>query len=192
MKREIKFRGKRTDNGEWVYGNLIKESEDCCISTDDIGIELDDDYWANSYGYPPSSSDFHITNIHEVIPKTVGQFTGLKDKNGVKIFEGDILKMHQFLFDGNEYEKETIGVIKWGEYGWLLSQIDGKEVNEYMGYKNGEGETYLIHFYGSHEESFEIIGNIHDKAQQKQALIDMMRGDEELGLYDDNHKKSRI
>ena len=192
MKREIKFRGKRTDNGEWVYGNLIKESEDCCISTDDIGIELDDDYWANSYGYPPSSSDFHITNIHEVIPKTVGQFTGLKDKNGVKIFEGDILKMHQFLFDGNEYEKETIGVIKWGEYGWLLSQIDGKEVNEYMGYKNGEGETYLIHFYRLHEESFEIIGNIHDKAQQKQALIDMMRGDEELGLYDDNHKKSRI
>ena len=32
---------------EWVYGNLIKESEDCCISTDDIGIELDDDYWVN-------------------------------------------------------------------------------------------------------------------------------------------------
>lgn len=137
--RTIKFRGKRIDGQGWVYGN----------------------YFENKYGETfILDSEGYLEP--QVFPESVGQWTGMVDKNGVEIYEGDILKMHQFLFDGNEYEKETIGVIKWGEYGWLLSQIDGKEVNEYMGYKNGEGETYLIHFYGLHEESFEIIANVFD------------------------------
>lgn len=142
--RTIKFRGKRTDTLEWVYGYYAK--------------------MLNTFQIKPKELNIIITEKgdYDVLPESVGQWTGLVGKNGVEIYEGDILKMHQFLFDGNEYEKETIGVIKWGEYGWLLSQIDGKEVNEYMGYKNGEGETYLIHFYGLHEESFEIIANVFD------------------------------
>ena len=144
--REIKFRGKCIETNQWVYGYYD------CVRTPFIN-------WMEEYGMGG------MLCSAQVDPKTVGQYTGLKDKNGTEIYEGDILKMHQFLFDGNEYEKETIGVIKWGEYGWLLSQIDGKEVNEYMGHKNGEGETYLIHFYGLHEESFEVIGNIHDNPE---------------------------
>lgn len=183
MKREIKFRGKRTDNGEWVYGNLIIEDDECYISTDDIGIELDDDYWANSYGYPPSSSDFHITNIHEVIPKTVGQFTGLKDKNGVEIFEGDIFQYRKH--DGYLLPDFTGEVLfRMGSFGYVTTSGNIGEVFKPFTAIDELKEDFL--------DYIEIIGNIHDKAQQKQALIDMMRGDEEIGLYDDNHKKSRI
>ncbi len=151
--RQIKFRGKRVDNGEWVYGYLMQMHQ-----PDRLFIGN----W-NNIGGEATIKDELFSSYKEVIPETVGQFIGLLDKHENKIFEGDKVKMHQFLFDGNEHEKEVTGIIKWGEYGWLLSEIDNKEVKEYMGYSEDEkeAETYLIHFYGLHEESFEITGNIH-------------------------------
>ena len=149
MSREIKFRAWDKEE-KFMLQDIQSMYDGSCNHK-----ETEERYgWISCF-------DSFIDNDNYVVM----QYTGLTDKNGTEIYEGDILKMHQFLFDGNEYEKETIGVIKWGEYGWLLSQIDGKEVNEYMGYKNGEGETYLIHFYGLHEESFEVIGNIYENAE---------------------------
>ena len=96
--REVLFRGKRVDNGEWVYGDLVQwKSRDRSAI-----IPQEGDEWC-------TPDDF------EIIPETVGQFTGLTDKNGTKIFEGDKTKNGETVvfYDGifgTTYDGNTQGV----------------------------------------------------------------------------------
>lgn len=86
--REILFRGKRTDNGEWVFGDLVHFPDRTKIDTHKNGQP-----WR---GY-------------DVDPDTVGQFTGLTDKNGKRIFEGDIVA--QSWYDFNEPADDCFGEV---------------------------------------------------------------------------------
>ena len=156
--RKIKFRGQRVDNKEWVYGSytqMREEDHNECFRTEPHKTYHRIWQW--------EAGDWNMGGYanYEVIPETVGQFTGLKDKNWVEIYEGDIFHLG---------DKNITYTVVWHDTG-----LRGKQ--------NGASNYVGIEHWKRH---IEIIGNIHDKNKQKQALIDMMRGDEELELYDDN------
>lgn len=129
--REILFRGKRIDNGEWVEGNLfcgndgevsITREEEACIP----------DYW--------------------VRPETVGQYTGLNDKNGKKIFEGDVVA--QNWYDYEEPRDDSFGEVVFCEYDCSFSVMDIEK----------DGIVPLGRCDAYHWE-VEVIGNIHDNPE---------------------------
>ncbi len=118
--REILFRGKRTDNGEWINGDLRQYSKK------HIGIY-----------------SFELQQIVRGIdPSTVGQYTGLKDKNGKRIFEGDIARGHNIV-----HPSRIVYEVAYDEGGFYLYD------------KKGTG------WHPTHIDDIEVIGNIHDNPE---------------------------
>ena len=125
--REILFRGKRKDNDGWLWGDLLQDR--------DLKICLIEgfDYYTDADGL---QRDYFQ---HEVIPETVGQYTGLTDKNGNKIFEGDIVNCITSDFDGSDKYVDNFQITDTTDY-------------EQMGF---------LDF--CHE--IEIVGNIHNNTE---------------------------
>ena len=91
--REIKFRGKRIDNGEWVYGYYFIEERDI-----EDGI-----IWRDIPQIQQRYGDHY--QYFDVIPETIGQYTGLIDKNGREIYEGDIVRIDDLGIGIVDYEE---------------------------------------------------------------------------------------
>lgn len=139
--RTIKFRGKRIDNGEWVSGSLDLTASQVSILWDRIDNEGDTAPW-----------------FADVDPDTIGQFTGLLDKNDKEIYEGDIINLNDEDFElehGNGIvvflDKDAGGRPCGGL--WYLEDADEDS--------NTENSLYDLWYEGT----LEIIGNIHDNPE---------------------------
>ena len=140
--REIIFRGKRVDNGEWIYGVPItdKATGDAYIITSTAGA------------YLRSEINNMCATGFRAIPETVGRYTGLTDKNGTRIFEGDIVKITGF-------HTTAIAAVKYGSpseestsWGWYFDDNDG--------------HTYFLMSKAfCRDYNAIIIGNIHDNPE---------------------------
>ena len=127
MNNRYIFRGKRKSDGEWIYGALDSEWA--------LPPEERERYWIS-----PAYLDDSF-----VIPETIGQCTGLEDKNGKWIYEGDLLR-----FTNSDNEQSIYKVFYDDVYaGYRIQEIDLGGLDEMSNWENNR-------------EYFEVIGNIHD------------------------------
>lgn len=132
MNREILFKAKKKDNGEWVEGNLITN-------------ERNENQKYIGYIFDERNGVIEDFDLVEVIPDTLCQYTGLTDKNGKKIWENDIC-------DRKEKYPEIV-VFNEGDWQLDYSYVFGKEIHS---------DVCNLGFYVCERNCVEVVGNIFD------------------------------
>lgn len=137
--REILFKAKRKDNGEWIEGYYYKRIQENIVAD---AIEKYD-------------GNINSIEYYEIDPETICQFTGLLDKNGNKIYEKDIVKCCSVTV--NNVEGEFVSDVFWHDCMWMLHE--GEYCDSMLCYFDMSCE------WGSHVPEIEVIGNVFDNPE---------------------------
>ena len=138
--REILFRGKRPRDGKWLFGTPVKSITECY----DECVEI-----IEKIVYETGLEISTYADGERVIPETIGEYTGMADKNGKKIFEGDIVKLDEYVKKAFDVED---GEVKFGRGGFYIGDFNMlnslNTLASYDGILRGE-----------------VIGNIYDNPE---------------------------
>lgn len=155
--REIKFRGKRVNykqfvpERQWVTGSLIIVGPKCYILPIDSPVFLK---WLSF-----NIDEFPADLLIEVIPETVGQFTGLLDKNGKEIYEGDMVRFYYSVFRGaccGHHED-----INKDDYTEIIDEVIFKDGAFYFWWREGERGALAWQY----NDVCEVIGDVHNNPE---------------------------
>lgn len=144
MKREIKFRAKSVGNGEWVYGDLHLRCLKPHIHTEVLDGTM-------------------LSLKYNIISDTIGQFTGLHDRNGKEVYEGDIVSG-----DNEQVDKSILLVVK---YGIVKRHIQGEKLNLclipcfYFEEIESKCPLFPILDYPDKPHGMVVVGNIYDNPE---------------------------
>jgi uncharacterized phage protein (TIGR01671 family) len=139
--REIIFRGKRVDNGEWVEGYFCKkyfQEPPHERSVIQYKTERDSKMWKPDY------------MAEEIIPESISEFTGLTDKNGNKIFEGDICQ-----------DEHSVVLVLWQSHKWCCKVLKGCVLSRGCAFPLWQWDNCPE----NGNRQLEVIGNIHDNPE---------------------------
>ena len=158
MKREIKFRGYDPDTKRWYYGSLVKQNKTTYVTSEDYDQNPSNTEW---FIFWDEMTDWCLPNRHlqgSVDPKSIGEYTGLHDKNKRKIYESDILKVTGE--DGESYA----ATVKWfGDEDYPAFDLAG--IPAAWNYD----ANALATIFQSGVETCEVIGNIFENPELLEA-----------------------
>jgi uncharacterized phage protein (TIGR01671 family) len=141
MNRKIEFRGKLSHSGEWVFGSLLKIDSKYHIVTESDMYE--DGHHICQKSDTPTWVD----------PYTVGEFTGMRDRHGNKVFEGDVVDVYDFT---SAYASKYRGVVKMYRGSWCVE------------YEDSIFDTVfhpMLFFDDFADRKTEVVGNIHNNPE---------------------------
>lgn len=153
MMREILFRGKRADNSEWVIGYYVQKQKPLLA-----GVTY---HYILTQEKDSCECLMSTMSWYKVIPETVGQYTGSTDKNGTKIFEGDIVKIAYCFGWDNEQGKN----VPEEEYISKVYSIDGCPFCVDLLHCDGDMSPIAWLDWSYDDAEIEVIGNIHDNPE---------------------------